>query len=341
MLCWANHDRIARRRNAIAALGTMALGLVGCFFPAAQAGRGAEDGKATLRHIVVTTGMVADLVRAVAGEDCQVTPLMGSGVDPHLYKPTRHDVKRLLDADVVFYSGLTLEGRMVEAFTHLKRSGKPVFAVTERLDPARLRRLDEHSGHIDPHVWMDVAAWSQCLDLVAERLAELDPSRAGDFRRRAAEYRRQLDDLDHSIFRAIESIPERQRVLITAHDAFGYFSQRYGIPVRSVQGVTTESEAGVGDVNGLVDFVVERKVPAIFVESSINPKTIQAVREGAKARGWDVQIGAELFSDAMGPPGTYEGTYIGMMDANATRIARALGGDVPATGLYGKLATSE
>jgi manganese/zinc/iron transport system substrate-binding protein len=300
----------------------------------------ASGARTAPRRIAVTTGMVGDLVQAVVGEDSQVTGLMGPGVDPHLYKPTRYDVKRLLEADAVFYSGLMLEGRMIEAFTNLARSGKPVFAVTDGLDRSRLRKMGG-ADHWDPHVWMDVSLWRDCVGTIGEQLAELDPEHAEGYRTRAAAYRQTLAELDARIEQAIRSIPEQQRVLITAHDAFGYFSIRYGIPVRSVQGVTTESEAGVGDVNELVDFVVSRKVPAIFVESSINPKTIQAVQEGAQAQGWDVQIGAELYSDAMGPAGTYEGTYIGMMDANATRIARALGGDVPATGLYGKLRDHE
>ncbi len=326
-------------------IGCLAIGASGCASSTipetAQATAATGRPAPSVRKLVATTGMVADLVRAVAGEECQVTALMGAGVDPHLYKPTRHDVKRLLDADVVFYSGLTLEGRMVESFTHLSRGGKPVFAVTEVLAPARLRKLEGAEGHWDPHVWMDVSAWSQCVGLIAVRMAERDSVHAADFHQRAAGYQRQLEALDEKIKQAIRSIPERQRVLITAHDAFGYFSERYGIPVRSVQGVTTESEAGVSDVNDLVDFVVARRVPAIFVESSINPKTIQAVREGAQARGVDVQIGGELFSDAMGTAGTYEGTYLGMMDANATRITRALGGSVPETGLFGKLTTAE
>lgn len=290
-----------------------------------------------LRRIVVTTGMAADLVRAVVGEESKVRSLMGPGVDPHLYKPTRHDVKALLDADVVFYSGLMLEGRMAEAFVHLGRGGKPVFAVTAGLSASELRPLEGAEGHWDPHVWMDVDAWRRCVTEIAERLAEIDPDRGDGYRRRAIKFQERLTKLDGDVAAAIQSIPAEQRVLITAHDAFGYFSRRYGIPVRSVQGVTTESEAGVGDINDLVDFVVARNVPAIFVESSVNSKTIQAVQEGARARGVEVRIGDELFSDAMGPAGTYEGTYIGMMDANATRIARALGGAVPETGLYGKL----
>lgn len=292
-------------------------------------------------EIVSTTGMVADLVRAVVGDDRQVIALMGAGVDPHLYKPTRHDVKRLLDADLVFYSGLTLEGRMVESFTYLARGGKPVFAVTDDLDRSQLRHLAGAANHWDPHVWMDVVQWSQCVDLIAARLSTFDPEHASGYAARAKHYRSQLANLHEKVQAAILSIPEQQRVLITAHDAFGYYSQRYGIPVRSVQGVTTESEAGVSDVNELVDFVVQRKVPAIFVESSINPKTIQAVQEGVRAHGQEVIIGGELYSDAMGTDGTYEGTYIGMMDANTTRIVRALGGSVPESGLFGKLSAEE
>jgi manganese/zinc/iron transport system substrate-binding protein len=288
-------------------------------------------------RIVTTTGMVTDIVRVVAGDLAEITPLMGPGVDPHLYKPTRGDVKRLLEADVVVYSGLLLEGRMQETFTQVARKGKPVFAVTEGLDEGKLREPPEFAGHYDPHVWMDVALWSQCADQVAKLLAEYDAPHAADYQKNAAAYRQSLKGLDDYVRKVIQSIPENQRVLVTAHDAFGYFSQAYGIEVRSVQGVTTESEAGVQDVNNLVDFLVERKLPAIFVESSVNSKNIEAVIEGCRSRGATIKIGGELFSDALGPAGHYTGTYIGMLDANATRIARALGGDAPTGGYQGKL----
>lgn len=293
------------------------------------------------KKIVATTGMVADLVRIIGGDSLEVTALIGSGVDPHLYKPTRADVKRLLEADAVFYSGLHLEGRMTEALTHLARGGKPVVAITEELDPSLLRAADDAPGFWDPHVWMDVSLWSQCLPAIQRTLSEMAPEHAAEFQARTDELRGRLQLLDAKINGVIKSIPESQRVLITAHDAFGYFSQRYEIEVRSIQGVSTESEAGVGDVNELVSFVVSHRVPAVFVESSVNSKTVQAVQEGAESRGFNVRIGAELYSDAMGPAGTYEGTYIGMMDANATRIARALGGDIEATGLFGKLNPTE
>ncbi len=288
-------------------------------------------------RIVTTTGMVTDIVRHVAGSRAEVSGLIESGVDPHLFKPTRGHIKQLRDADVVFYSGLMLEGRMSEHFTQLQRAGKPVFAVTESLDKDSLRSPPDFAGHYDPHVWMDVKAWSQCVEHVAQSLATFDPPHADEYRANAKSYRAELAKLDDYVRMAIQSIPESQRVLVTAHDAFEYFSRAYGIEVKSVQGVTTESEAGVLDVNRLVDFLVERKLPAIFVESSVNAKNIQAVIEGAKSRGVTVKVGGELFSDAMGAEGTYEGTYIGMIDHNATLIARALGGDVPAQGMNGKL----
>jgi len=297
---------------------------------------GAPTGQPT-RRIVSTTAMVTDIVQHVVGTHAKVTGLIEAGVDPHLFKPTRGHVKQLSDADLVFYSGLTLEGRMGETFSQLQRSGKAVFAVTESLDKDYLRSPPDFAGHYDPHVWMDVKAWSKCVEHVAECLAKTDPPHADEYRANAAAYRTELAKLDEYVQKSIQSVPESQRVLVTAHDAFEYFSRAYGIEVKSVQGVTTESEAGVLDVNRLVDFLVERKLPAIFVESSVNAKNIQAVIEGAKSRGVTVQIGGELFSDAMGADGTYEGTYIGMIDHNATLIAKALGGQVPERGFQGKL----
>jgi manganese/zinc/iron transport system substrate-binding protein len=288
-------------------------------------------------RIVTTVGMVTDIVREVAGEHATVDGLLGEGVDPHLYKPTRSDVQRLSEADIVFYSGLNLEGRMTEALHQAAGPDRPVFAVTECLDADYLRSPAEFEGHHDPHVWMDVAAWSRCTGFVAETLAKFDPQHADDYRRRSEAYRKQLGDLDEYVRKVVDSIPEPQRVLVTAHDAFGYFSRGYKIPVQSAQGVSTESEAGVEDVNRLVDFLVERKLKAIFIESSVNPRNLEAVVAGVKRRDHEIAIGGLLYSDAMGPSGTYEGTYIGMLDHNATTIARALGGDAPEGGLNGKL----
>ena len=319
--------------------------LIGCESSTSQGGAAGTSTSGTaatppqpsVRKIVTTTGMVTDIVRRVVGSHGTVSGLIEAGGDPHLFKPTRGDVKQLYDADVVFYSGLKLEGRMSETFEQLARTGKPVFVVTEKIDAASLRTPPEFEGHHDPHVWMDVSLWSQCVEQVAESLAKLDPPHADEYHQNATAYREELTKLDEYVKKSIASIPKPQRVLVTAHDAFGYFSQAYGIEVQSVQGVSTESEAGVLDVNRLVDFLVERKLPAIFVESSVNAKNIQPIIEGAASRGVTVRVGGELFSDAMGNEGTYTGTYIGMIDHNATLITRALGGDAPEKGLNGKL----
>ena len=295
-------------------------------------------------RIVVTTGMVADLVRRVAGNHAEVTALMGSGIDPHLFKPQRHHIKKLNDADVVFYSGLTLEGRMQDELKQAHTSKRPVVPVTKLLETSEkefLRSPPEFKGHYDPHVWMDVTAWSRCLEQVVQTLTTVDPQHADGYRQNANAFQSELVELDNYVRKVIESIPASQRVLVTAHDAFGYFGRAYHIEVRSVQGVTTESEAGVRDVNQLVDFLVQSKIPAIFVESSVNEKNIRAVIEGANAHGVSVRIGGQLFSDAMGAEGTYEGTYVGMIDHNATQIARALGGTAPEKGMSGRLALNE
>ena len=220
-------------------------------------------------QIVVTTGMVADIVRQVAGDKATVVGLMGEGVDPHQYKPTRGDVKQLSEADVIFYSGLLLEGRMADQFTKLARSGKPVFAVTERIaeesEDVLIHPADDEA-HADPHLWMDVSLWSQCVGQVADALAEYDEANADYYHANAKAYQEELSALDDYAKQTIASIPDDQRVLITAHDAFGYFSRAYNIPVMSIQGISTESEAGVDDINRLVDAIVSKKIGAMFVE---------------------------------------------------------------------------
>jgi len=281
--------------------------------------------------------MVTDIVRQVAGEQAEVAGLMGEGVDPHLYKPTRDDINQLMSADIVFYSGLMLEGRMGDAFSQIGRRGKAVYAVTEGIDPSFLREPPEFEGHFDPHVWMDVRAWSECVGFVAQALSEFDPAHGDYYRANADAYRQELVQLDEYARQVLATIPEGQRVLVTAHDAFGYFARAYNLEVRSVQGLSTESEAGMQDINQLVTFIVERRIKSIFVETSVSEKNIRAIVEGAEQQGWDVQVGGSLFSDAMGAAGTYEGTYVGMIDHNVTVIARALGGQAPETGCNGKL----
>jgi len=291
--------------------------------------------------ITCTTGMVADIVANVAGDKAEVTNIIGQGVDPHLYQATRNDVKKLFTADVVFYSGLMLEGKMTDALVKVARRKKFVYAVTELIDPELLLSPPEFAGHHDPHVWMDPALWKQCTAMVAKSLAEFDPVNADTYQANYDQYAKRLDELDAYARKVLSSIPDEQRVMITAHDAFNYLGRSYRVEVLGIQGISTDSEAGIADINNLVDLLVDRKVKAVFVETSVSDKNVRSLIEGAKAKGHDVTIGGSLFSDAMGAPGTYEGTYIGMIDHNVTVIARALGGSADPGGMSGKLESKE
>ena len=328
-------------RNQLFALGFAVSIFAGCGEPSrattGQPTPGSPDKSSQRPRVIATVGMVADIVRQVVGDRAEVSGLLNEGVDPHLYHPTRNDVQRLSAAAVIFYGGLMLEGRMQESLLKLKQNGKKVFAVSESLDHSLLRKPPEFDGHFDPHVWMDVKLWSQCVSAVAEGMSEFDRPHSEEFADRATAYQKELAQLDDYVRKVIESIPQEQRMLVTAHDAFGYFARAYGMEVRSVQGISTDSEAGVADINSLVDLLVTRKIGAIFVESSVSDKGLRAVIEGAGKRGWKVRVGGELFSDAMGQAGTYRGTYIGMIDHNATVIARELGGQAPEGGFKGKL----
>lgn len=288
-------------------------------------------------QITATVGMVADIARVVAGPRAEVTGIIGEGVDPHLYKPTSTDVKRLQSADVVFYNGLLLEGKMADVLVRLARKGQPVFAVTEKIAEQGDYVIDDGEDHHDPHVWMDVRGWMAAVEVVADSLAGYDAANAAEYHERAAAYLAELEKLDEYARGCIQSIPEGRRVLVTAHDAFGYMARAYGLEVRGIQGLSTESEAGVRDIEELVAFLVQREIPAVFVETSVSDKNVRALLEGARARGHELKIGGELFSDAMGPAGSYEGTYLGMIDHNVTTITRALGGEAPEKGLNGKL----
>jgi manganese/zinc/iron transport system substrate-binding protein len=236
----------------------------------------------------------------------------------------------------VFYSGLMLEGKMADTLARLGRT-RPVHAVTELIEPGFLLEPEEQPGHPDPHVWMDPAAWARAAEAVAGALAAFDPPQAAAYRERAARYAARCHALRAYGQQVMATIPEPRRVLVSSHDAFRYFGRAFGLRVLGVQGLSTESEAGLQRINRLVDFLVEHEVPAVFVESSVSPKSIQALVQGAQARGWRVRVGGELFSDAPGEEGTYEGTYLGMLDHNLTTVARALGGIAPARGWQGKL----
>lgn len=273
--------------------------------------------------IITTTGMIADAVANIAGDEADVTALMGPGVDPHLYKATQGDLQRLTDADVIFYSGLHLEGKMGEVFEKLGRM-KPVIAVSHEIPEDRLRKVPGFQGAFDPHIWFDVNLWKEAVKAADHFLQTYDTLHRDVYQRRTKRYLDQLDSLDRAVRDAITEIPATQRVLITAHDAFGYFGDAYGIEVRGLQGISTMSGFGLRDVTELVDYIIARRVKAVFVETSVSKKSINAVVAGCQEKGWNVRIGGNLYSDAMGAAGTPEGTYIGMVSANVKTIVEAL-----------------
>lgn len=289
--------------------------------------------------VVCTIGMIGDVARSVAGDRADVVTLMGAGVDPHLYKPTRSDMAELMSADVIFYNGLLLEGKMTDAFIRAATAGRRVFAVTEELDEQYLLEPEELAGHYDPHVWMDPRAWARAVDVIERRLIEIDPPGATTYSDNASHYRQTLLRLDQYADNVLSSVPIERRVLVTAHDAFNYFGRRYAYEVVGIQGISTESEAGIQDIERIVGLIVERGIPAVFVESTVAERNVRALISGAAARGHHVVIGGTLFSDAMGTEGTYEGTYVGMIDHNVTIIARSLGGEAPERGMDGRLGT--
>jgi manganese/zinc/iron transport system substrate-binding protein len=316
--------------------GGIALGLVTCVMTACNPPASTESGDDRLK-VVATVGMIADVAEEIGADRVSVTSLVGAGVDPHLYRPTITDVKLLDAADLVLYNGLHLEGRMGETLKTIGKRGTPVHAVAEEALHGTGKLLSDEEGQHDPHLWMDVAGWSAVAERIANVFAELDAKHAELYQQRSKVYLAKLQALDAYARETLASIPAERRVLVTAHDAFGYMARAYGIEVKAVQGISTESEAGLKEINNLVDFLVKRKVPAVFVESSLPTKAVEALIEGAASKGHVVRIGGELFSDAMGQANSYEGTYIGMVDHNVTTIARALGGKAPEKGLHGKL----
>jgi len=323
------------RCNGRTLVGIVLVAALAC--AAAGCGKTKDKDRGYPYKVVTTVAMVTDIVKRVAGDKAQVDGLMGEGVDPHMYTASRNDVAAMMRADVILYSGLMLEGKMADTLVKMGREGKKVYAVTELIDPKSLLEPPEMAGHHDPHVWMDVKAWSKCVEAAGKSLGEYDPPNADYYKKNAAELIADLDKLDAYARTAMATVPQKSRVLITSHDAFNYFGRAYGLDVRGIQGISTESEAGVKDISKLVDLIVDRDVKAVFVESSVSEKNIRALVEGANARGKQVKVGGTLFSDAMGAPGTYEGTYIGMIDHNVTTVVRALGGDAPERGMQGKL----
>lgn len=264
--------------------------------------------------IVATTGMIGDLVRNIGGEKVSLQTLIGSGVDPHLYKATRSDIVKIASADVVFFNGLYLEGKLIDA---INKASQRSYAVTELIKPNLI--LDD-----DPHLWMDPSAWSAVATLIKNKLVQLRPADKEHFEKNYTELSKKLSDLSRKSKEALTAIEKEKRILVTAHDAFRYFGERYNFKVVGIQGISTESEAGVKDLEEIVSLLVEKKINAVFVESTVSEKNVKALLEGAKAQGHTVKIGGELFSDAMGQAGTAEGTYIGMIEHNIKTIVEGL-----------------
>lgn len=278
-------------------------------------------------RIVATVGMIADLTSEIGGDCVSVQTMIGSGLDPHLYRASASDVTRLAAADLILYNGHNLEGQLGEVFQRLG-SRTPTEAVAERGIPHELlRTVEEGSDEVDPHLWMTPVLWSHVVPVIAEAVVELRPACAEAVAERADAYLLQLAALHEWAVATMATVPEQHRVLVTAHDAFNYFGAAYGLELAAIEGISTESEASIADIREAADVVVRSGVPAIFIENTINPRTIEAVRAAARDRGVVAEIGGELLGDAMGDLGTPEGSYIGMVRHNVLTIAVALGGE--------------
>jgi manganese/zinc/iron transport system substrate-binding protein len=299
---------------------------------------GASDAKAQNRklRVVTTVSMLADAARAIGGERIEVSSLLGEGVDPHTYRPTRADIARLTAADYVIANGLHLEAQLNETIKSLSKKKTILFAA-EKIPANRLLADADYPDRKDPHVWMDPELWKLVASAIRDGLSERDPAGSALFEKGAQNYAAELDRLHAYSKKLMNAVPKESRVLITAHDAFNYFGRAYEFEVEGIQGLSTESEAGLKRIEELVQLVVSRKVNAVFVESSVPERNVRALVEGANARKHKLAIGGELYSDALGAPGTYEGTVVGMLDHNATIIARAFGVETPARGMQGKL----
>ncbi|MBM7567244.1 metal ABC transporter solute-binding protein, Zn/Mn family [Paenibacillus sacheonensis] len=314
----ARSGRRLRRLFALICLGCLSI-VTACGNTGAQ-----EDGHAV--KVTATIGMIADVVRQIGGEHVEVTGLMKAGVDPHLYKASQGDIRKLDKADIIFYNGLHLEGKMVEIFEKMAKE-KTTVAVSDNIDRAALRTGAENgmaNTEYDPHIWFNVQHWMTAAESIRDTLVGHDPEHAADYRRNAEAYLEQLQQLHDDVTKRLNALPEESRILVTAHDAFGYFGDAYRLQVKALQGMSTASEAGTKDVTDLRDYLVDNKIKAVFIESSVPRKAIDAVIQGAKQKGHDVVIGGQLFSDAMGEEGTPEGTYIGMVRHNVDTIAAAL-----------------
>lgn len=275
-------------------------------------------------QVVTTTTMITDLVQNIGGNYIDVEGLMGSGVDPHLYKASEGDVNKIAHADVIFYGGLHLEGKLVEVFEKMGSQNINTIAVSDAVDKKTLIGSEYFASNYDPHIWFDVTNWELITQFVVEKLSEANPEHQAAFEKNGADYLEKLKALNEEIRSVISTLPEDKRILVTAHDAFNYFGQAYGFEVVGLQGLSTATEAGVQDVQNLATFIIDKQVKAIFVESSVPKRTIEALQAAVQSKGFDVQIGGTLYSDALGNAGTEEGTYIGMFTYNVNTIVNAL-----------------
>ncbi|WP_244985845.1 metal ABC transporter solute-binding protein, Zn/Mn family [Anaerosalibacter bizertensis] len=275
-------------------------------------------------NVVTTTTILEDAVRNIGGDKVEVESLMGPGIDPHLYKASAGDVEKMMNADLIIFNGIHLEGKMSDIFEKLGQIDVKTIAPGDIIDSSKLIQSSEFEGNYDPHIWFDVKLWTEVVDVIMDSLIELDSENKDFYISNGEEYKKELEELDKYIKDRAKEIPDEQRVLITAHDAFSYFGNAYGFQVEGLQGISTVAEAGTLDVKELADFIAERKIPAIFVESSVPTKNIEALQAAVHNRGFNVEIGGELYSDSLGNPGTEEGTYVGTVKYNVDTIVDAL-----------------
>ncbi|TCL56274.1 manganese/zinc/iron transport system substrate-binding protein [Kineothrix alysoides] len=306
-------------KSLLGAVLSLTLLLAGCSAPAESA-----ESSTDKLNVVATTTMLADLAIEIGGERITANGLMGPGIDPHLYQASAGDVSLMQKADVVLYNGLHLEGKMGEIFENLSTQGSTVICIENGLDESMLLAWENDSSVHDPHIWFDVSLWKQAAKTVTDGLTQADPKGKADYEANLEAYLEELDETDTYIRNRVTELSESQRVLVTAHDAFQYFGKAYGFEVRGLQGISTDAEAGTSDVSALADFIAERQIKAIFVESSVPPKTIEALQAAVKAKGFDVAIGGELYSDSLGGADSGAETYILTVKANIDTIVNAL-----------------
>ena len=305
--------------------GIMMIGLLAC---GKKEGDGEKKEEMTKTEtgkkikVTTTTTMLVDLIKTIGGDKVEVTGLMGEGVDPHLYTASAGDIDKLSNADLVVYGGLHLEGKMVEIFEKLTSQGKVVLNVGDALDKSKIAYVEGNTP--DPHVWFDTELWAKEADAVEAELSKMDPSNSSYYKGNLDKYKADLTELTNYVKAKINEIPEKSRVLVTAHDAFGYFAKQFGLQVKAIQGVSTDSETGSKNISDLANFIVENDIKSIFIESSVPKKSIEALQEAVKAKGKEVKIGGELYSDSLGDEAHNTETYIKTVKANADTISNAL-----------------